>query len=395
MLTRLIKAMLPVGRRLARRMPRLANSAVGRASKAAVRELIYPTTQSTWRRSLPEPASKEQQESAVTQQEPTEKNRGSTVKKLFSDIVPKMTDPDSLADLKTPVISYHDDTECDVVMCCAFTGRHRLISQIIQESLSTDNVDVRWMLAGSTDEDEMFIRTLAESDNRIAGFTCQNRPLGRKWQTCVHAAVTHYESELYCIIGSDDIISRKLIESVMQRQRISKQSPGIEEFIPVLYCALEWLVWHTNSKSNLSPEIIRCSYQKKTAFQPLGAGRFYTREFLDSCNSRIFDSCLDRLLDDRGFELVLAQGGSVEYYSIEDGPLVSVKGEWGQLNSFSNFVTATTLVMDEYSFEGYSLLQRSLSQQTMDYLAKPSALDPQFNFSTISTGLENCTIPES
>ena len=154
-------------------------------------------------------------------------------------------------------------------------------------------------------------------------------------------------------------------------------------------------MWHANPQSNLSPEIIRCSYEQKTAFQPLGAGRFYSREFLDSCNSRIFDSCLDRLLDDRGFELVLAQGGSVEYYSIEDGPLISVKGDWGQLNSFSNFISAPTLVLDEYSFEGYSLLQQSLSQQTLNCLAKQNILHPQLNFSTISTGLENCSCPES
>ena len=126
----------------------------------------------------------------------------------------------------------------------------------------------------------------------------------------------------------------------------------------------------------------------QSAFQPLGAGRFYTRGFLDSCGGTIFDSTLDRLLDDRGFQRIIDQGGSVEYFSIEDGPLISVKGDWGQMNAFDAFLEADTLVLDEFSFAGQALLRESLSSATFRFLAKQDRMAPQFNFSKIPTGTE-------
>ena len=133
---------------------------------------------------------------------------------------------------------------------------------------------------------------------------------------------------------------------------------------------------------------MRCSYRLQSAFQPLGAGRFYTRGFLESCGGTIFDSTLDRLLDDRGFQRIIDQGGSVEYFSIEDGPLISVKGDWGQMNAFDAFLEADTLVLDEFSFAGQALLRESLSSATFRFLAKQDRMAPQFNFSKIPTGAE-------
>lgn len=370
---RALSRLLPIGRSLARRMPRLANSALGRAARAAVRELVYPTSAVAWRRSLPDSAT-------TTSDEP----RSSTP----STSRIRLPNPNALAKLTSPFIETVSGSTCDLVLCCAFTGRHHILDKIVEESLADATHEVRWMLCGSTPEDEEFIRALAAKTRKVAGFTCKNLPLGRKWQTCVHRAHSHFDASLFGIVGSDDFVSKKLIRSIVDRHVRNLQLSEVAAFMPAMYCALEWLVCHVDPKANLPPNIIKCSYEFNTAFQPLGAGRFYTQEFLNSCNGLIFDSTLDRLLDDRGFKEVIDRGKSVEYYSIEDGPLVSVKGEWKQLNSFKGFLEAKTLILEEYTFTGYAVLREALMPLSLNYLMKPSAFDPQFHFAEVQTGLK-------
>ena len=376
MLSRIARKFVPLGRGLARRMPGLANSSLGRAAKAAVRELVYPSTQTAWRRSLPSSPSPSPSPSPQVEvvPEPPVKKR-------------KPRDPDEVAGLTSEFIGLASDRTCDIVLCCAFAGRHRLLARVIAESLASE-ASVRWVLTGSTEEDVQFIRTMAERDSRVTGFTCPNRPLGRKWQTCVRKAVEVFDYDLCCIVGSDDILSAKLLDTIAHRHAIASEAVGEGEHMPSIYCALEWIVWNVGTKSNHSPNIVRCSYRLQSAFQPLGAGRFYTRRFLDSCGGTIFDSTLDRLLDDRGSQRIIDQGASVEYFSIEDGPLISVKGDWGQMNAFDAFLEADTLVLDEFSFAGQALLRESLSSATFRFLAKQDRMSPQFNFSKIPTGTE-------
>lgn len=278
---------------------------------------------------------------------------------------------------------------CELVLCCAFTGRHRIIEKIIEETLCSNEAQgVRWMLTGSTQEDEKFIRALSRKTGKVAGFIVENRPLGRKWQTCMNYATRYYESQLYGITGSDDIISNQLVDYIIRRHQKNVELINNPFFLPGMYGTLEWLVCHTNNQHTLVPQIIKCSYRYDTAFEPLGAGRFYTRKFLEECGGLIFESNLERLLDDRGYFEVRNRGKSLEYYTIEDGPLISVKGDWVQLNSIGDFLSAKTLTLEEYSFAGYDHLKKSLSDATHKFLFKPAKISLQLNFSKYDTGID-------
>ena len=371
MLTQIAKSFIRIGRHLERKLPRLANSALGRAGKAAIKELAYPTTGLTWRRSLPRP-------------EFPESHPGAETARAGNSPTP-LKNPDALADFTSPFIEHDCPPRCDIVMCCAFAGRHQLLARIVNDTLSETTLNVRWILAGSTTADEQFIRTMADQDSRITGFTCANHPLGRKWQTCVHKATNFFDSELYCISGSADIVSKKLLNSIVARHRKTLEFTNGLEHTPGIYCAMEYLVWYTNDRSNLSPNILKCSYEFSAAYQPHGTGRFYTRKFLDSCGDIIFDSRLEKSLDDRGFQRILDQRAPIEYYSLEDGPLLSIKGDWIEPASFDAFLNLKSLVLDEYSFPGYFLLEKSLSPPMLQFLSKQIPSDLKFPFQTLNS----------
>lgn len=254
---------------------------------------------------------------------------------------------------------------CRVAICCAFTGRHPVLDRVIRESFQArEGESVRWMLAGSTDEDARFIEEAAARTGRVVGFVCDNKPLGRKWQTCVRHAYRRFDADLYAITGSDDILSRKLMDHVLAAQVANRSLSGA--FAPDLYCANEWLV-HSSAKG-YRPMLVRCAYAYETAFQPLGAGRFYARKFMDRVDGYVFDSSLGRGLDNYGFDKVREAGGKVELFTVEDGPLVSVKGDWEQLNSLDAFFKVDTLDIREFSFQGFGLLRRALHPDTFGYL---------------------------
>ncbi|MGE4192990.1 MAG: hypothetical protein AB7E51_06350 [Pseudodesulfovibrio sp.] len=260
---------------------------------------------------------------------------------------------------------------CPVVVCCAFHGRHEVLELVVRESLHAD-VAVHWMLAGSSDEDRGFMERLAGETGRVSGLVCDNAPLGRKWQTCVRAAHRLYDADLYAITGSDDILSHRLIEHVVRSREADLAKPaGVG---PDFYCVTGWLVH--GEAPGFDPMLLKCSYRWEKAFQPLGAGRFYSRQFLDRVSGLVFDSGRARGLDGRGYGLVRELGGLVAYCTVEDGPVVSIKGEWEQLNRLETFFRVDTLLIEECSFEGYRLLRESLHPETFARL-----------FATDATGL--------
>jgi hypothetical protein len=228
------------------------------------------------------------------------------------------------------------------------------------------------MLAGSSDEDRGFMERLAGETGRVSGLVCDNAPLGRKWQTCVRAAHRLYNADLYAITGSDDILSHRLIEHVVRSREADLAKPaGVG---PDFYCVTGWLVH--GEAPGFDPMLLKCSYRWEKAFQPLGAGRFYSRQFLDRVSGLVFDSGRARGLDGRGYGLVRELGGLVAYCTVEDGPVVSIKGEWEQLNRLETFFRVDTLLIEECSFEGYRLLRASLHPETFARL-----------FATDATGL--------
>lgn len=269
-----------------------------------------------------------------------------------------------------PVVGLRDRPEtCALVLCCAFTGRREVLERIVAETLTArEAAGLRWMLVGSTADDLELIQKLAARDARIAGCIIENKPLGRKWQSCVHFATRHFDAELYAIVGSDDFLSSTLLDHIITRHRHNLRQSAGAAILPAMYGTLEWLVCNINDASSFAPQIMRCSYGYDTAFQPLGAGRFYTKDFLGKRGGLIFESNKERLLDDRGFFDVQDNGFAIEYYRLEDGPLVSVKGNWEQLNKIDAFLSAQTLKLQEFSFEGRDLIRRTMNAETLSFM---------------------------
>jgi hypothetical protein len=253
---------------------------------------------------------------------------------------------------------------CKLVLCCAFLGRHDILRAIVEESLSSDEgKHVGWMLAGSTKEDYQLIQSLADKHPRIAGFTVPNDPLGQKWQACVYHALQHFEAPLYGITGSDDVVSRKLIDHIIERDLRNKEAALNRHLVPSMYGTMEWLICQTPG-----PQITRCCYSIRKLFQPLGAGRFYTQEFLKACGGKIFESAKSRHLDDRGFIEATRRGAIFEYYTVEDGAIISVKGGWKQLNGVAKIIDSNQVEMEEFTFFGQDLVRGMVSEETFNLL---------------------------
>lgn len=377
------------GKAVAHRAPRLAASRWGRALKAAGREIMPPPPPPPTK-PKPKPTLAPAPTSAPTAPVPPVNAVPSAeeasppppvpVAAKVEPAPPKPPPPvgrDDLAPRIERLVGAEPGTSADLVLCCAFTGRHHIVRQIVSEAVLNRERNVHWMLTGSTDEDAAFIETLAATTGRVTGFVCENRPLGRKWQTCMHTAFSHFRSPLYGIVGSDDIVSHTLIAYIIDTHRAAVSVPSSAAFVPSLYCSLEWLVAHIDARSDLALGIVRCNYEYSSTFQPLGAGRFYTRAFIEECNGIIFESDKERQLDDRGFFEIRDRRKHIEYYTMEDGPLISVKGDWAQLNSFDALLDAPTVDVREFTFEGYRLLERTVGDSTRRFLFKPPKSEAQ------------------
>lgn len=260
-----------------------------------------------------------------------------------------------------------EQEECDLVLCCAFIGRHKILKQIIIESLASKNgKNIRWMLVGSKDEDFDFILSMAKSTGCVAGFLARNSPLGVKWNACIINAGRYYNSKIYGITGSDDIISSKLIDSVLSKYSLDNNKD--DESVPSLYASLDWLVYVNKNENSLRPKIYQCRYNAGQASQPIGAGRFYSRKFMKEVSFNIFDEDKSRQLDDRGYKEIINRNRKINYLSIDDGLIISVKGDWEQLNSINDFFASLQLNIHECSQESILNHKTELSASTCKYL---------------------------
>lgn len=299
------------------------------------------------------------------------------------------------SDAELPDRLAREPEHCRLVMCCAFKGRHRLLRQVVSESLSGRNgSDVRWMLVGSTDQDFELIESLAQTTHRVSGFIAENRPLGAKWQAAVRYAGLQYRSDLLGITGSDDIVSNRLIASILDMHALDSEIERGGGTSTALYGTQEWMLVVVGDQMRQAPEIMQCNYSLSEGFEPLGAGRFYTTEFLKTQDYLIFDGHLNRCLDDRGFFAVRDSGRQTAFYTLSDGALVSVKGAWEQMNDLTGIIEAPQVTCREFSFEGRAVLETHLAGTTADYLFRTHRVAFQFLFSEPPSGIERTLATE-
>lgn len=273
-------------------------------------------------------------------------------------------------------LAENDQLKCDIVVCCAFYGRYDILDLVVEEGTAeTEGANVLYCLVGSTDDDRDFLESVTRRNPHVFGLIAENHPVGRKWQTSVQAAYQMCDFELLGITGSDDILTSKLLGSVLARHRENISNSGAGYLLPALYATMEWLIFAKGAKQKYTPQMVRCNYKLGSAVMPIGGGRFYSQPFVEKVGGILFDVKRDKLLDDMGFELVNQMGMGVEYYDVTEGSVFNVKGDWIQMNEFDAIASATTVDVHEYSFKGYSLLREQLSPAVFDKTFDHSSYD--------------------
>lgn len=251
---------------------------------------------------------------------------------------------------------------CSIVVCCAFLGRHDLLRLVIEETQHTNaGTDVYVCLVGSDTKDFEFLKSMTSKYSNVVAYIAKNNPVGAKWQSAVSTAGKIFNYELLGITGSDDILSKMLLENVMSRHSKNLKNDCDGSLIPGLYATMEWLIFANGEKQEYLPQIIKCNYRLENAIEPIGGGRFYSKQFLESVNHEIFNCSIDRLLDDKGFEEILRTGSGVEYYDLQTGIVLNVKGDTPQMNPMHSIVKSSSVEVSEYSFRGFNLISANLS----------------------------------
>lgn len=261
----------------------------------------------------------------------------------------------------------------DILMVSVFTrDRINILSDIIEESFNAQ-LNISWLIVGSTDLDLKFIDSLKiKYPNKINGFLEKNNPLGKKWQSVIFAS-EGLDYNLLGITGSDDLIFYKTYENVYKRYKnLNKNSFGSSNI--GLYCFNDWYVLEKNN-------IIKAQYYNNS-FQPVGASRFYTKQFLNHIKFELFDVEIDKLLDDKGFYQIQRNGF---YYDLlntnEDGGFVSIKNG-PAINSYLSIKNSENILVDENKQEHEVIICNNLSKKnSLKYL----------NFSKMHTNDNNIT----
>ena len=266
--------------------------------------------------------------------------------------------------------------KADLVICCAFKGRHEILEQSIMESLHGSNeFNIEWFLCGSTEDDFHFIQQVAAKTGKVAGIIWKNNPLGEKWHYCVKTAGDLYDAELYGITGSDDILSSTLIRTIIFKHKnklklLNSEKDNTQEMnLPAMYCANQWVIVRLPSFGNV-PSAVECTLKPSKYSYPIGAGRFYSKEFFERVNSTLFDSTRDSCLDDYGYFKALELGYNIEPHKPDDGSLISVKGNWQQMNQIEDILKFDKIEVKDLTFSQLDKFKKEVSPELLVYLFK-------------------------
>lgn len=255
-------------------------------------------------------------------------------------------------------IAPHYVGKYDVVVAIAFQGRQDVLYSVIWELMKANNMGIKVgvVLAASDKEDVYFATALQNESEYIGICECENKPLGNKWHLAVQCA-RKLNPKVLMITGSDDLVSSKYIcnnYSILcgdTLNTLAMAGPRVWymfEFIP--YQPVRTL------------KLWRISYHNSGHRMPLGAGRMYTDEFLDSVNWEIFERHLNILLDGQGYDLVKKMNKQIYNPTLDDGFVVSVKGTWGCLNPIEKILKAPTINVNRIADEEYNRVIELVSE---------------------------------
>lgn len=165
-------------------------------------------------------------------------------------------------------------------------------------------------------DDIIFIEKLKEEnnyENLYYSYFPFNHPLGRKWQYGVFET-QKFKPKMILINGSDDLVSKNYIKVCLKNLK-NYDLIGVKE----------WLLYH-NNKLYFSKYIIE-------NFKPLGAGRVFNTKFLNKINWKIYDTNIDKGLDQYAYTQLIKNNGKLKII-FNNYDILSVKGSWDVLTKF-------------------------------------------------------------
>ena len=272
------------------------------------------------------------------------------------------------ADLKPMIGEFSFST----VICCAFQGHHRTLEKSVQETaaIATDELRVAWVLVGTKPEDAAFLEELTAAHPNVVGCMLPDKPAGWRWQVAVDLARRACDFELLAITGSQEVLSRGLISGLQARYRGYVENDPTGTLAPGLYATMQWLVLGSDSPKIGGPYLVKCNYRTGNSGMPFGAGRFYSRAMIDGCDGNIFDPTRSRQLNEKGFYQTAAMGLGIDYYTVAEGAVLSVRGHSAQLVGGVAGSDAADIEVAEFTFEASEILSRQLATTSPSELLK-------------------------
>jgi hypothetical protein len=158
-----------------------------------------------------------------------------------------------------------------------------------------------------------------------------NEPLGNKWQTGVEYCRT-LKADPLIILGSDDLLSSNAVQ-------LSSEMCKYYDFIG-------FAMWSVYDITNKAHYIMR--YNSNVVYKnfTLGAGRFYSKRLLDRFNWKLFNTSLDRNLDNLGHENTFKHSETpylIRNFATFYPWVMSVKGTWSCLNDTTKLLRSDNL----------------------------------------------------
>lgn len=207
-----------------------------------------------------------------------------------------------------------------IVVLIPVWGRNKILNSVVS-SLRQQTQSCTILCVVSTVQDARYCISL----NADICY-CPNYPLGRKYQMGVFEA-RKYNPQALMVLGSDDLLSYTYIEKSMA-------------YIDKGYDFIGKKQWYIFSSIN---DVYLASYTGKHSSRYLGAGRTYSKYFLDKIGWKIFDIHKNSGLDYRGERLAYFQKAKMVALN-ENTYVFSFKGNWKMIHSLENIKRSTNMM---------------------------------------------------
>lgn len=187
-------------------------------------------------------------------------------------------------------------------------GRHKTVRNCLNRMPFIDVVMIY-----SDDADGEFLN---EFQNVIATAQVRNRPLSFKWNQAVKA-LHQIDFDAVILLGSDDYIDEKLLDFV--KQNMDCDMIGFTD----LYFQANRQLYYWEG------------YEGSRRGEPSGAGRVYSKQFLESIAYNLYPFSANAGLDGMSWKVIKQRRASMKLFSLKENDLMICDVKDGEgMNSF-------------------------------------------------------------